>query len=79
MMTPQNHIPWLQAHSHVSGTSHHRGRRSLALASHAVVKTTLRMKVTIWGRNERLALMPPTPKAVMTTATSGSATRRAHR
>jgi hypothetical protein len=56
-----------------------RARPRLELASQAVVKTTLRMKVTICGRSERLALMPPTPKAVMTTATSGSATRRAHR
>ncbi len=56
--TPTNHIPWLQAHTHVSGTSHQRARPSRRVASQAPVVTATRAKDTSCGRRDRLPLMP---------------------
>ena len=43
---PVNHMPWEQAQSQETGMSHHRGRRSRAVRSQALVTINSRMNDT---------------------------------
>lgn len=75
-VTPATQVPWEQAHSHITGTIHHRGRRSEAVRSQASTTTASSTNPTSCGRGLRLSAVPRTAALATRVAARGPARLR---
>jgi len=75
---PVNQRPWLDAQTQVSGTSHHRGRRSSAVRQEAPTQMASMIQLTSCGRSSRLPKVPVSAAIAMMSAGTVSATWRVH-
>ena len=79
MAAPVAQMPWVDADSQVSGTSHQRGRRSWAVRHQAASTGTSSTKPASCGRSVSPGHEANTATAVTSAATQARASLRAQR